>query len=119
MFSKSHGWPILDPQTLRLDPDGAFRSHELAQYCDNHQIYLDLIPGEAHWKLSVCERSIQAIKRVMESLVSEAPTMPAEQVLAEATRTLNHRESVRGFSPVQYVLGRAPDEHGRFFSSDS
>ena len=104
------------PQTLRLDPDGAFRSHELASYCDRHQIYLDLIPGEAHWKLSVCERSIQAIKHVMASLAAESPALTAEQILAESVRTLNHRENVRGFTPVQYVLGRAPDEHGRFFN---
>ena len=85
-------------------------------YCDRHQIYLDLIPGEAHWKLSVCERSIQAIKHVMASLAAESPALTAEQILAESVRTLNHRENVRGFTPVQYVLGRAPDEHGRFFN---
>ena len=104
------------PRTLRVDPDGAFRSHELATFCDQQQIFLDIIPGEAHWKLSVCERSIQAAKHVMECLASEDTTLTAEQILAEAIRTLNHREVVRGYSPVQFILGRAPDEHGRFYS---
>ena len=47
------------PQTLRLDPAGAFRSNEEEGFCDKHGIYLDFIPGEAHWKLGVCEQAIQ------------------------------------------------------------
>ena len=105
------------PRTLRLDPDGSFRSNELAEYCDRHRIHLDLIPGEAHWKLSVCERSIQSIKHILECVVSVEPDVTAESALAEAVRCLNHRETVRGYSPVQHVLGRAPDELGRFFPS--
>ena len=28
------------PQVLRLDPSGPFRSHAVESYCDHHQIYL-------------------------------------------------------------------------------
>ena len=52
----------------------------------------------------------------MGCLVAEAPFLTPGQILAESIRTLNHRESVRGFTPIQFVLGRAPDEHGRFFT---
>lgn len=61
------------PSTLRLDPDGAFRSHELSQFCDQQQIYLDMIPDEAHWKLGICERSIQSIKEVLNKLAVDQP----------------------------------------------
>ena len=44
------------PDNLRLDPDGTFRSKAVEEYCDRHQIFLDIIPGEAHWKLGVCEK---------------------------------------------------------------
>ena len=37
------------PNVLRLDPAGAFRSREIEKMCDDYDIYLDLIPGEAHW----------------------------------------------------------------------
>ena len=62
------------------------------------------------------ERSIQAKKHVMARLAAESPALTAEQILAESVRAINHRESVRGLSPIQYVLGRATDEHGRFFA---
>ena len=39
--------------------------------------------------------------------------MSAEEALATAVRTFNQRDLVRGYSPVQHVLGQAPDETGR------
>ena len=63
------------PRTLRMDPDGAFRSVELADFCDQQQIYLDLIPGEAHWKFGTCERSIQATKTIVEKIIDDQPEL--------------------------------------------
>ena len=105
------------PLTLRLDPDGAFRSHELGDYCDRYHIFLDLIPGEAHWKLAACERSIRSIKAILEAIVDDQPDVSAQEALSEAVKTLNHRDLVRGYSPVQHILGKAPDETGRFLST--
>eukprot|EP00435_Cladocopium_sp_Y103_P050270 s2801_g15.t1 len=51
------------PNTLRLDPDGSFRSTHVEEFCDRHRIFLDVIPGEAHWKLSACEQAIKVRKR--------------------------------------------------------
>ena len=101
------------PQSLRLDPAGAFRSNEVERFCDRHGIYLDFIPGEAHWKLGACEQAIQGVKELMTKLALEEPDLSAEAALAEATMTFNMREQVRGFSPIQHALGRAPDETGR------
>ena len=103
------------PSTLRVDPDGAFRSHELSQFCDQQQIYLDMIPGEAHWKLGTCERSIQSVKGVLDKLAMDQPDHSFQDLLSETIRVFNSREYVRGYSPVQHVMGRAPDDHGRFF----
>ena len=107
------------PKTLRLDPDGAFRSHALSDYCDQHQIFLDLIPSEAHWKLGVCERSVQATKTILGKVCHEFPDVPPEEALAECMRVLNQREMVRGYTPIQHVLGRAPDEVGRVFPKEA
>ena len=104
------------PKTLRLDPDGAFRSRELEEFCDQQNIMLDIIPGEAHWKLGICERSIQSVKYLLEAVVADHPDVRAQDALSESIRVLNHRDVVRGYSPVQHVLGKAPDETGRFFS---
>ena len=105
------------PNVLRVDPAGAFRSHDLDRFCDEHQIYLDVVPGESHWQIGLCEQAVHGLKELMTKLAREAPEVTAEQALSEAVRTFNHREIVRGFSPAQHVLGCAPDETGRFISS--
>eukprot|EP00435_Cladocopium_sp_Y103_P035426 s3103_g9.t1 len=105
-----------NPRTLRVDPDGAFRSHELSNYCDSNNVFLDIIPGEAHWKLSVCERGIQGVKELLTKLAQDFQDMSFPDLLAETIRVFNSREQIRGYSPIQHLMGRAPDDDGRFFS---
>ena len=105
------------PVTLRLDPSGAFRSHEVERFCDDQSIFLDVIPGEAHWQLGVCEQAVKGVKEVMTKLAEVDPEITPQAALSEAIRVFNHREMVRGFSPVQHLMGHAPDETGRFVSS--
>lgn len=105
------------PTVLRLDPSGAFRSHALENFCDEHHILLDVIPGEAHWQLGTCEQAVQGLKELMTKIVTSDHTCSVEAALAEAVRVFNHKEIIHGFSPVQHVLGQAPDETGRFVQS--
>ena len=80
---------------------------------------LGMIPGEAHWKNGTCEKGVQGLKELMYKLASDFPDEAFVDLLSEATRVFNSRELVRGFSPIQHVMGRAPDETGRFLSSSS
>ena len=102
------------PRCLRLDPAGAFRSAAVEEWCDKHSIYLDVIPGEAHWKVGAVESAVRGVKDVMTKLCSYDEELTPQQALAEAIVTFNHKELVRGYSPAQHVLGQAPDETGRF-----
>ncbi|CAE7779652.1 RE1 [Symbiodinium sp. CCMP2456] len=104
-------------RTLRLDPAGAFRSHLVEEYCDKHGIFLDIIPGEAHWKIGACENAIKGLKEVMAKLCTSEPELSLEEALSTAVRTFNQRDMVRGFSPVQHALGRSPDETGRILDT--
>ncbi len=104
-----------NPHVLRVDPDGTFRSTQVQEFCDGKQIYLDIIPGEAHWKLGICEQAIQGTKNVMSKLVEDHPEMDPRELLAESTKIFNNREMIRGYSPIQHALGRAPDTCGRIF----
>ena len=52
----------------------------------------------------------------MSRLAEDHPDRSTEELLAESVRSFNCRELVRGFSPMQHVIGRAPDETGRFVS---
>ena len=115
LFQECWGQYFGLPRTLRLDPDGSFRSHEVTEFCDRHQIFLDIIAGEAHWKLSACERAIQGTKEVMTALTTEEPELPTRAALAEACRVFNQRDLIRGYSPIQHALGRSPDACERYF----
>ncbi|CAE7515030.1 RE1 [Symbiodinium sp. CCMP2456] len=102
------------PRSLRLDPAGAFRSSAVEEWCDKHSIYLDIVPGEAHWKIGAMENAVKGAKELMTRLCQYDHDVTPQQALAEAITTFNHKELVRGYSPAQHVLGQAPDETGRF-----
>ena len=109
------GWAQIfgNPRTLRLDPAGNFRSEAVSDYCHRHGIFLDLVPGEAHWRIGVCEQAVQGLKMVMDKLAAAEDSISAEEALATAVRIFNQRDLIRGFSPAQHVLGQVPDETGR------
>ncbi|CAE7454855.1 RE1 [Symbiodinium sp. CCMP2592] len=97
------------PKTLRLDPAGCFRSTAVENFCDRHDIYMDVIPGEAHWQIGIAEQAIQGVKHLMTKLHEHDSELTPEQTLSLAVATFNQRELIRGFSPVQHVLGQSPD----------
>ena len=101
------------PRCLRLDPAGAFRSAAVEEWCDKHSIFLDVVPGEAHWKIGVVESAVQGVKEVMTKLCQEDPELTPQEALAEAT--FNHKELVRGYSPAQHILGQARMRPGDSF----
>ena len=82
------------PELIRTDPDGACQSHEL----DKH---LRPIPADAHWKISIVERTIQWIKQFMSKCAQDHPAWGHTAILAQDVRTWNQRELVRGYSPYQ------------------
>ncbi|CAE7500597.1 RE1, partial [Symbiodinium sp. CCMP2456] len=104
------------PRCLRLDPAGAFRSQAVEDWCDRHSVFLDIIPGEAHWKIGACENAVHGVKEIMQKLCLHDTDLTTEEALSEATACFNQKELIRGFSPAQHVLGQAPDETGRFLT---
>ena len=105
------------PDVVRLDPEGALRSHEIRQYFDQQGVFPDTIPAEAHWNLSHVERSIAWIKELLTKM-SLDDELDIHSLLPHATYVWNQREQVRGYSPYQHALGRCPDSDGRFFLKD-
>ena len=86
-------------RTLHLDPAGNFRSQAIQDYCDRHEVFLDMVPGEAHWKICVCEQAVQGLKMVMDKLYSAEETISAEEALATAVRVFNQRDWFGGSHP--------------------
>ena len=106
------------PEVMRSDPDGACRSRDLDRHLQSLGIASENVPADAHWKVSVVERAIQWIKDLMSKSAVEEPGWSHEAILAQAVRTWNQREPVRGYSPFQWMMGRAPDFDDRMFVPD-
>ena len=77
------------------------------------------IPGEAHWQISLIEGAIKTMKGMLTTLAEEFTETNMHELLARATWVCNSEEMYKGYSPLQQVLGRAPDENGRMFDDHS
>ena len=115
------GWiKVFGPPTvLRGDAASGTTSHQMLKWSDSMGIKLDVIPGEAHWRIGVVERSHQvmreALERFMESIsVEEEGTarLPddADLDLALTYVPSNHNRLAftKGYTPAQWVLGIQP-----------
>lgn len=119
-FYETHWKPLFGkPSTIRLDPAGAFRSAVLDDYFSNRKVLLEHIPAEAHWQISVVERAIQSTKEIMSKLCSEFPEMTIQELFARAVWAQNSRDQYLGFSPLQHVLGKNPNENGELFDTET
>ena len=105
------------PNVLRLDPAGCFRSKGLDTYLADRSVEVTHIPAEAHWQISIVERSIQTVKAMMSALVAENPSMSTSEAFYRALWASNNRDQHRGYSPLQHAFGRSPDELGHLGES--
>ncbi|CAE7735180.1 RE1, partial [Symbiodinium sp. CCMP2456] len=94
--------------------DEGSRSQGIVDFCDREHIFLDNVPADAHWQIGVCEQAVQGLKSVLDKLCADDPDLSPEAALSMSVTVFNHRDQVRGFSPVQHALGKAPDVTGRF-----
>ncbi|OLP95213.1 Retrovirus-related Pol polyprotein from transposon TNT 1-94 [Symbiodinium microadriaticum] len=74
------------------------------------------LSGEAHHQIGVCEQAVKGIKEVMGKLCDQNPELTVEEALSTSVNTFNCREVIRGFSPMQHLMGQNPDLTGRFMA---
>ena len=118
-FFEDHWRPLFgNPDVIRLDPAGAFRSNMLDDYFSSRGIMVDHIAAEAHWQISLVERSIQTTKNMLGSMFEEFPSMRVHESFARVLWAQNTRDQYLGFSPLQHVLGRNPNDDGKLFESE-
>ena len=79
---------------------------------------MEPIPGQAHWQTGLVEEAIRGLKATMTATTLEHPDMVAHECLARAVAASNSRKDVRGYSPLQHALGRAPDLDSRFYTPE-
>ena len=93
------------PETLKLDPEGAFRGYDLGEYCASRGIYLDVVPAEYHESISEVERSIGTIRRKIETFIRAEQYQPS-RAAAQMVSAHNTLARTAGFSPAQWAFGR-------------
>ncbi|CAE7422915.1 RE1 [Symbiodinium sp. CCMP2592] len=113
----------IPPGTTRHDHQEEERikrklSHALEHFCDKQGIHLELVPGEAHHQIGVCEQAVQGIKEVMSKICARDPDTTTEEALSLGVSVFNQREMIRGFSPAQHILGQSPDSTGRLVGNE-
>ncbi len=103
------------PETLRVDPEGAWMSKELDGYFSGEHIALEPIPGQAHWQIGIVEEAIECQKWMMTKLAKEDPEMSLKELFSRALAASNGGDRIRGFTPWQHAVGRMPDLDGKLF----
>ena len=103
--------------TLRTDPEGAWRNKEVHERLFGMLTVLDLHPGEASWQALVTENTFGIVKDTMTRIALERPDLKPTEVFAAAVLAHTETERVRGLSPAQWALGRAPKWDQTFFDS--
>ena len=94
------------PSMIRLDPEGAFRSRALEEFCASRDIELEPCAAEAHYQIGVVERSIGTIRKSLEKFLRSHADEPWSAILSMCSA---HNEMARigGFSPNQWAFGRS------------
>lgn len=101
------------PACIRLDPEGAFRSGELPQWCSERSIEVLPCVAESHGQIGIIERAIQTVKATVRQLLQSSEFSPWEAVV-HACQSHNELDKIEGYTPYQWAFGRQPTHAGRF-----
>ena len=105
-------------EEVLVDSEGSWMSEAAAVVFGKESVLLEPIPRQAHWQTGLVEEVIRGLKATMTATALENPDMGAHECLARAVAASNSREDVRGYSPLQHVLGRAQDLDGRLYTPE-
>ena len=120
----SLGWMLWagPPGQLILDAAGEFCDETVHEFAQKHGIKLRIIPPEAHWQNSRCERHggiLQSILTKMDHEESITSYDQLEQALVYATQTKNQWSRHRGYPPEVLVFGKLQRQPGSVVSDET
>ena len=99
------------PRYLRIDEGKGFAATYLRDWCSERGIMLEIAPAESHNWLGSVERKHQVVRKALELYMDERGQR-SKKMLAEAAiycpGQINSLSYTKGFTPAQWVLGKAP-----------
>lgn len=99
------------PRYLRVDSAKGWESRAVRDWCSDHGVILGVAPAESHNWLGVVERRHQVVRRALEIYMEdegEANLTNLKEAAIYVPPRINQMSFVKGFTPTQWVLGRAP-----------
>ena len=101
--------PYGAPKSIAVDLDGGLQKG-LARLCDWHGINIRSVAAQGHWQAGVVERQQSWWKNVWERVVHEL-TITEEEIDIAVPLVSAAKNDLRrrcGYSPTQWIFGRAP-----------
>ncbi|CAK0828505.1 unnamed protein product, partial [Prorocentrum cordatum] len=105
------------PSALRLDPEGAFVSHEFYDSIAGEGVQVAPCATQAHWQNGIAERAIKTVFECAKAMHRDHETDLKAAVHA-AVEAHNTGERVDGYSPSQSAFGRDNNWSGTLKKED-
>ena len=118
------GWMLWagPPGQLILDAAGELCDESIQEFAQKHGIKLRIVPPEAHWQNSRCERHGGILQEILTKMDIEEPITSydqLEQALVYATQTKNQWSRHRGYPPEVLVFGKLQRQPGSVVSDET
>ena len=98
------------PKIIRVDEAKGWAAKHVREWCANHGIVLEVAPAESHNWLGAVERKHQVVRRALELYMDDLGGRTEKHLLEAAIyvpHQINNMSFVRGFTPTQWVMGKA------------
>ena len=69
------------PAVIRVDSEGAFKSHEFREWCAARDIEGQMAAGEAHWQIGIVETHIRLLKSPLSLMEDELPDASIDELV--------------------------------------
>ena len=95
------------PLHIRTDPEGCYRSKELHDFAEQHDIWWDVSPGEAHWRQGRAEVAWSLLQVALNKMATLDPECPVGELFSWVGAAHNEMFRAQGASPDQVIFGRS------------
>ena len=93
------------PAVIRVDSEGAFKSHDFRQWCAARGIAVQMAAGEAHWQIGIVETHIRLLKNQLSLIEDELPDASIDELLEHCVAAKLRRQTFDGYSSLQWWFG--------------
>ena len=93
------------PAVIRVDSEGAFKSHEFRVWCAARGIEVQMAAGEAHWQIGIVGTHIRLLRNQLSLMEDELPDASIDELVEHCVAAKVTRQTFDGYSPLQWWFG--------------